>query len=255
MVLTLTIALAVSAAAGDSYDEEFWNDPVKQHNKWTYWDTDYLGPGGEEKKDHHNPMVWFATDGVANSGYVRTPLGEMDPAFVHNAAAYWPAYPGDDVVTGFPDIDLSFPGAAISVFIKGSDSLLGQVGSFSLAGGDVRFFVGYWLDHDPDTSDDDEQAFYCTEGTFAVGDDVWERSTVILGGDDDWLMIVKENSTKTPTQLYSNPQQWGFVIWPVTLGDSPSGLLGFDNFRVIPEPGTLGLLALGGWAVCRRKRR
>ena len=243
------VLLAATASSGDGYDEN-WNSG--SNNKWAYWDTDYGA-----YPNHHHPMDYFGVGGVGGSGYVSTPLENMEPAFVHDVAAYWPAYPGENFeFEPFPYIDLRIPGAAVSVYVKGGHNPV--VPPVNLAGGQVRFFIGYYDTKGNADPNDDEQAFFCTKGTFAVGDNLWAETTVFLGGDDDWLTIVREETLGTqtqPTHLYDGPQQWGFTIYPVPLGSFPhGGTLGFDDFQLIPEPATLSLLALGGLAVLRRRR-
>ena len=49
-----------------------------------------------------------------------------------------------------------------------------------------------------------------------------------------------------------DPNQWGFGIFGGT--SAPSGHLGFDNFRSIPEPATMALIGLGAVALLRRRR-
>ena len=248
-----TIGLIASIALAGSYDDETWDNIALEHNKWCYWDTDYgVYP------NHHHPMDYFSGGGVGGSGYVSTPLVEMEPAFVHDVAAYWPAYPGEDMeTTGFPYIDLTNPGAAVSVYVKGGHNPI--VPPVDLGGGQVRFFIGYYDTKDNEDPDDDEQAFFCTKGTYSVGDNLWLETTVLLGGNDDWLTIVKEEAPGTNTQpmdLYDGPQQWGFTIYPVDLGSFPSGgTLGFDEFHIVPEPGTMVLLCIGGFVTLIRRRR
>ena len=249
----LTIALAGGIGLGD-YTDELWDSPAAQHNLWAYWDLDYTGPGGEALNDHNKPMAYHADGGVGGlgSGCVSVPLGDLEPALMHDGAAYWPAYPGDDHVNGFPEIDLTVPNAAVQVSVRG----ISAGPSVGLGGGQVRFFIGYWDGHGTEETDDDEQAFYCTKGTYAVGSGGWVETTVALGDNNDWLTIVKDETTRNtlPEDLYNAPQQWGFVIWETQLSSTLSGELRFDEFHIVPEPTALLLLAGGGLALARRRR-
>jgi len=247
-VIAVTVICVVPSVALASYDQEYWDIPVLANNDWTYWDMDYDGASGHPT-DHNKPMNYFLSGGVggAGSGYVSGPLGEMEPAEIHNVATYWPAYPGEEFPDSpFPYVDLSIPNAAVSVYIKG---IHGLGSSIDLAGGEIRFFIGYYDPHGTPEEGDDEQAFYCTEGTFDFGDNVWDQTLVSLGGDLDWQTIVKEEEyprDTQPTDLYDGPQQWGFCIHGVPLNEIPGGgALGFDRFEVVPEPATLVLLAIG----------
>jgi hypothetical protein len=260
--IQIVCATAVVAALGSttsvalaSYDQEHWDIPALANNDWTYWDTDYNGLSGEPT-DHNKPMNYFAGGGVGGSGYVSGPLGEMEPALFHSVSTYWPAYPGELFPDSpFPYIDLSIPNAAVSVYIKGNHPFGSPI---DLAGGEIRFFIGYYDNKGTLTDTDDEQAFFCTAEAFDFGDNVWDQTVVALGGDLDWQIIVKDEDTgdTQPTDLYDGPQQWGFCIHGVPLNDSPGGgALGFDRFEVLPEPATLSFLALGGLALVRRRRR
>ncbi len=248
--IVLGVGLLLAAPALGAYDET-WDNPGLENNEWAYWDLQY-----GTVPHCHNPMNHFAGGGVNGSGQVQAPLAEMDPAEFHSYWAFWPAYPGENFATQpFPDIDLSIPGAAISVYVMGLHNPIDP--PVSLAGGQLRFFIGYWDGKDTEETDDDEQAFFCTDGTFDVGDNGWIETTVVLGDNDDWMTIVKEEDPPhdtQPTDLYVNPQQWGFTIFPVPPLSQPSGgSLCFDEFHLIPEPSVLALVVLG--ALTRRRRR
>jgi len=254
-VIALAVICAIAPGALASYDQEYWDVPALGNNDWTYWDVDYNGLSGEPT-DHNKPMNYSIGGGVGASGYVSAPLADMEPALVHSVSTYWPAYPGELFPDStFPYIDLNVPNAAISVWIKGGHGLGSAI---NLAGGEIRFFIGYYDGKGTPESDDDEQAFYCTAGTFDFGDNVWDQTIVSLGGDGDWLTIAKdEYSTDTkPTDLYDGPQQWGFCIHGVPLGQQPGGGgLGFDRFELVPEPGTMAILIVGAAVLNRRRKQ
>ena len=132
------VGLTASVAMATSYDDENWDNPSLEHNKWTYWDEDF-----GTAPHHHRPMDYSATGGVSSSGYVSAPLEELEPALIHDGAAYWPAYPGEDMeTTGFPYVNLNIPGAAVSVYVRGGHNPIGP--PVDLGGGQVRFFIGYY---------------------------------------------------------------------------------------------------------------
>jgi hypothetical protein len=253
-IAALVICAAVSSVSA-SYDQEYWDSVPAGNNDWTYWDEDYNGLS-LEPTDHNKPMNYFAGGGVGGSGYVSGPLGDMEPALVHSVSTYWPAYPGELFpASPFPYVDLSIANAAISVYIRGGHSPTSP--PVDLAGGEVRFFIGYYDGKGTATSDDDEQAFFCTKDSFDVGNNVWDQTIVTLGGDTNWDIIEQDEDgvLTQPTDLYDGPQQWGFCIHGVPLGDSPGGgTLGFDRFKVTPEPGALAILLIGSM-VLRRKRK
>jgi len=255
-VIVILFVCAVASSAPASYDQEYWDNVPAGNNDWTYWDEQYDGASGHPT-DHNKPMNYFAGGGVGGSGYVSGPLSEMEPAIIHSVSTYWPAYPGEEFPdSAFPYVDLSIAGAAVGVCVKGGHAP--HTPPVDLAGGEVRFFIGYYDNNGTPEIGDDEQAFFCTKDAFDVGDNVWDQTVVTLGGDADWDVIKKDDQAgldRSPTDLYDGPQQWGFCIYGVPLNESPGGgTLGFDRFEVTPEPGTLWLLVLGAAALSRRRR-
>lgn len=239
------------AGAAANYTDENWNHAGAGNNLWSLWDTSFNGGGSPN--DHNRPLAYLTSGGYANSGHVRSDLRLCTVAMEHQTArAYWPAYPGEDEVPHFPPIDLNVPNAAISIMIN-------DVGPTpaNLGGGAVHFFIGYYDGKGTEQTDDDEQAFFCTKGAFAIHPGSWQSSVVALGGDSDWYTIVIDEQpgpATTPTDLYTNPQQWGFVIYQTAVGAQPTGLLGWDEFHLIPEPLSITVLAVGGWALLRRRQ-
>lgn len=66
-------------------------------------------------------------------------------------------------------------------------------------------------------------------------------------------MTIADNQGKAASDLFVNPQQWGFAV--VRAAGQPTGDLGLDNFGVpVPAPLALltaGLLALAGLRTAR----
>jgi len=102
----------------------------------------------------------------------------------------------------------------------------------------------------PDPADD-TYVFFQHNATITVGDNVWARTEFDIGGDDNWSVILANpGNTTTPSDLYIDPQQWGFVLDHDFL---PEGVqLGFDQLEVVPEPSGLVLMSLAmlGLALC-----
>jgi len=83
-------------------------------------------------------------------------------------------------------------------------------------------------------------------------------------GDDDGMLAGRGLLEVTGGRLeddfgetYGDIFQMTFQIDPAALGDLSAGFTGFTNVTVspVPEPATLGLLAVGAVAVLRRRRR
>jgi hypothetical protein len=78
--------------------------------------------------------------------------------------------------------------------------------------------------------------------TIAVGRNAWETTDFAVGDDSGWSVIIESfGNLKTPSDLYLNPQQWGFVLDHESL---PEGIeLGFDQLETVPEPSGLALFS------------
>lgn len=255
----------VSAASAMPYKSEAWDCPTAQEHYWCYGDQTYDPfPPPEEYNYHNKPMKWSPSGGVANGGYVWTPLGELHS--VHDQRAYWPAFMLDQVTHhfGIPDreIDLTGQDAHIQLALKDR----GSTTPVNLHGAKVYFFIGHWWTNNPDSPADDTWAFfYNANGSFQVGRQNWTTSTVPVGrGTLDWGVISMSGPgteyaappVSQAHELFVSPQQWGTVIFdPISqLIPAPAGELGFDNWAIVPEPATLGLLSLGGLVLTRRRR-
>jgi len=265
-VCTVVVCVSlVSTASAMPYESEAWDCPTAQEHYWCYWDETY-DPYPSESNYHNRPMNWEATGGVRDTGYVWTPLQELES--YHDVRAYWPAYMFEQVTGkhGVPnrEIDLTIEDAHIQAALK-DDGGDGGVGSqVNLHGAEVYFFVGhYWVDL-ADPSGDQWAFFYNANGHFSFEAGRWTTSTIPVGeGTTDWGIVsmsgMGEGHPAPPVsqawELFNAPQQWGFVIFDptATVLPTPSGTLAFDNWAVVPEPATLGLLAMGGLAMLRRR--
>jgi len=257
--------LAVSFAKAGPYQQESWNDsaaPENGENYWAYWDENYSVPDEPpEANYHHHPMEWSATGGVDDSGYVWTPLAEMEPEH-DEVRAHWPAYLTDQTADHFEvphrEIDLSIDNAHISLAVKDR----GTAVPVDLEGGKLHFFIGHWwVNNEADPADDQWTFFYNANGDYGFNSTDWTVTTVPVGaGKDDWPVISQSgigNTNPLPPvseawELFVSPQQWGVVIYDPasTVLDQPSGELGFDNFSIIPEPSTMALIVMSIICLC-----
>ena len=81
--------------------------------------------------------------------------------------------------------------------------------------------------------------------TMLAGETYWARATEIAGGNVQWM---RENPQLLPTGLATHA---GYIF----NGNSSGARNRFEaNGTLVPEPGTLSLLALGGLALLRRRR-
>ena len=260
------VALAVTApvARADPYQREDWNNPAAPENGenyWAYWDENYSIPDEPpEANYHHHPMPWSPTGGVGDSGYVWTPLAEME-SHHDEVRAHWPAYLTDQIADHFEvahrEIDLSIDNAHISLAVKDRGTAITPV---NLEGGQIYFFIGqWWLNNEADPDDDQWIFFYNANANYDFNALNWTVTSVPVGtGTTDWPVIAQSgvgNSYPLPPvsnawELFVSPQQWGVVIYDpaATVLDQPSGELGFDNFAIIPEPYTIVLIGMA--AVC-----
>ncbi len=238
-IVLFNVLLTTSFA---DYAKELWDDPIKKNNNWSYYDSDAVAPFDVD-------MNWQSSGGVGGSGYVSAPLNALDSA--HDASAFWPAYLyrglGDD-----QEIDLSIDNAAVKIYARDDTGPLAPVGSMDLQGGSVHLFIGQWFKGvDPGPQDDTWSFFYNTTALNIIGD-VWTESTISVGDNSNWDIITRTNNSISPDDLFHHPEQWGFVVFPAA-GD-PSGVLGLDSFRVVPEPTTVMLLGFGILFLKRRSR-
>ncbi len=217
-------ALATWSGAQADYIQD-WN---AGGGGWQYWVED---PTGSVRSGRNKAVQWSANSGVNDSGHIRTPLDELLITF----GLHYPAYmaPPDPVDA----VDLRDQAIHISVNDFGSASILPSA--------PVHFFIGEW-----NTLND--HVFFVRDAPIAVGSNTWRRTTFEVGTDAQWSELVRVGSTKQPHDLYLNPQQWGFAL--VNLPQPPTGLIGFDALRVVPEPLMLHVLAVGGLMVLATRR-
>jgi hypothetical protein len=225
ILIGLVVAGLARIAAGAAVYEEEWNASGNGAHRWNYWTTGDVA------------MAWQATGGRADSGHVSAPLAACSN-WLNDSR--WPAYTFADR-DATQNIDL-VSGSALSVYARMADPA-------TLNGGSLHFFIGEWLSQS-------NYVFYQHNAVVTVATNDWSvRSSWTAGTDLDWTLVDRAGSTKNPTDLYANPQQYGFVIRGSA--GQPTGSLGLDSFAVIPEPATLALAAGGAmlFAVYRRRRR
>ncbi len=227
LLISLVALGAFPALVAGQYNEELWDDPIKTNNNWAYYDVDHTsGP--------HVDMIWHATGGVGNSGYVHAPLGGLDSA--HHEQAFWPAYLFRGLGSFGQEIDLSPPDTVIKIYAR---EMAVSVVPIDLKGGSLHFFIGQWITGPPD-----KWSFFYNRTPIGISDAGWTIENMIyVGGDDQWGEIANNDPSVSPSDLFYHPEQWGFVIFGAT--GTPAGELAIDSFRIAPHPDPVPLLS--GW--------
>ena len=244
ILAVVATGLCPMIAAGD-YDAEYWDVPGKANNNWSYYDTDVPSP-------HNVDMTWHASGGMGDTGYVSAPLALLDSA--HDPCAFWPAYLYRGLGVA-QEIDLSFPGAVIKVRARDMAPPT-QIQPMDLKGGSLVFFIGQWVDVGDDGNPaNDKWSFFHNLTPVTIAQGGWTvRSSLPVGGNADWAAIADNDPLVDPSDLFYHPQQWGFAIFPAA--STPTGTLGLDSLRIVPEPASFSLVALGAAVLLgRRKKR
>ncbi len=236
---TLLAASIPEGIVEGEYVEESWDDPGSMNHNWSYYDTDAPAP-------HDVAMNWEAAGGVGGGGYVWTSLNLLDTA--HDLQVYWPAYLYRTIADD-QEIDLTVPDAAVKVYARD----VGTGAQLDLKGGQLVFFIGQYVVNNPDDPNDDQQSFFynLTPLTIGVGD--WGvENTIPVGDDSNWGVIVNDDPSVSPSDLFYHPEQFGFAIYPAA--STPTGSLGIDSFRIVPEPGSAALILFGALMLGLRRR-
>lgn len=227
-IVLLLCGLTGVEAAVTNYVDNFNDTGAEEHN-WTYWGEP---TGGGPIQDYE--VVWMANGGESWSARVTIDMENLR----ESVSAYWPLYLNSPDVGGLrdPDQELDFNNHTVSAIFNSHNI------SDPFNGGSLYFFLGQYIDGG-------DSAWYYFDEAFVVNQaqDDWSQATSIDITDDesDWTLLGGSASVPV-TNLYNNPQQYGFVI--VGAGSQPTYNLSMDNFsaiQTIPEPGVFALLAAG----------
>ncbi|HOW97874.1 MAG TPA: PEP-CTERM sorting domain-containing protein [Kiritimatiellia bacterium] len=221
-------SLSAAEAAVTNYVETF-NDTGDQEHHWMYWGQP---TGGGEVADQS--VVWMANGGAGGTPRVTVDMENLD----YNANGYWLHYLNSPDVGGTrtTDQELNFNDHIVTAAFNSHNI------ADPFNGGSVFFFLGQYIDGG-------NSAWYYFNQAFTVNvtQDDWSQATSIgiTGAESEWTLL-SGNASISVTNLFNNPQQYGFVI--VGAGSQPTYNLSMDNFsaaQVIPEPGVLALLGAG----------
>lgn len=225
-VLFPIIALA-PALAPAAFSED-WNDPALEDNNWFWFQNGYTGEVFEG--DH---AMDYSPSGGVTGGYVATPLGSAtfwDTVNDHNELFF--AYSWDV----YNPIDLAAdPYLSVALRSFGAD----------LKGGAIYFWIGQFLSST-------DFAFFAFDTPLAI-DATWTLNQLPIT-TTGWstLGIGAASTVNAAAQIFTHPQQWGFVI--AGGSEKATGTVGIDNLNLeVPAPGTLALLAIGGLWLRRRR--
>ncbi len=242
LAFVFVTALPVSAR-GDVFAED-WDNSTNRNHDWQYWVVGANTGTRPGVLGQNKDMIWSATGGVSDSGYVKSPGMEWFELWDR----LWPAYmaPPDRV----DDVSLASQFVSVSVHDFGTVALLPTPIELPL-----HLFVGEWIENGAGL-EDDTYVFFQHNAAITVGNNKWAQTTFAVGDDSNWTEIISSpGNTKVPSDLYTNPQQWGFVLNTPSVPDSI--VLGFDRLRTVPEPSGFVLLALAmvasGWYGWRRR--
>ncbi len=207
------LSSSLATAQAEVFVED-WDDAAAQHHDWQYWVAG-SNTGTRPTVDGQNQdMNWSATGGVSDSGYVWSPGGE----WLETWGRLWPAYmaPPDPVAS----VNLANQTLSINVNDFGAVAALPTQITLPL-----HLFIGELIANGSGLADD-EYVFFQHSATITVGNDEWAHTSLAIGEDGNWSDIFRSTgNTKTPSDLYADPQQWGFVI---DLASVPSSIrLGF----------------------------
>ena len=218
---------------------EDWNDGTAQEHNWFYHEGN---PGGSPG----TPVQWQSTGGIADSGYIESPLDSLLPAASVSTSSYYAAYtlPSDwtFITSGQRDVsqDLDFNDVEYVEFTLNDLS-----SGMDLGGGSVHFYISEVV------SGSDMSWYYHTDPV-TINAGSWDQPTTItLDSLGDWVDFRSGGSTKTVADIYDNPE-YGLVV---VNSSGPSGTLGIDNFAAVPEPLSGSLMIAGGALIAFARRR
>ncbi|NLF31042.1 MAG: PEP-CTERM sorting domain-containing protein [Planctomycetes bacterium] len=168
---------------------------------------------------------------------------------------YYPAYAYGHVGAGQGAeptvINLAHDGQ-ISVWFRDDTPPSGTM-SFDLKGGRLHVFIGEWQDDDGPGGAPPVYTFYLSAQPLSLAVTTkWQQASIDVFQPSAWTLWVDEGLGKPLGLLMDTPQQWGFAL--VGASGVPTGLLGVDTFRAVPEPATAALLAAAALLARRRRR-
>lgn len=224
-MLCAVVVLTMGVGAARGYVEPWDDGGQANHN----WKTDY---------DQKGP--WFGmfheTTGGVSGGHVWTDLDDLmrDVFPAGPAVEYSPAWlqgPDSGQVVDFTDKTLR-----VATKLAAGSSLNGS----------LHFYLGTWSNGGH---------FFYHQQAIVPGAEAWETTVMAVGGagdDSAWADLRVEDESLQAYDLFDDYEEYGFILLEDT--GTPTGVLRFDDFEVVPEPATLAVLGMGGLVALRRRR-
>jgi len=216
---------------------DYFNDTIAEEHNWQYWGVP--DGGGAEG---NQALQWMANGGESGSARLTIDMQYL----TESVGAFWPYFLQSSAVGGTraEDQELNFSGHEVSAIFNSHNI------ANPLNGGALYFFVGQY-----EESGDSAWYYFQTPFTINPTEGDWSPSApiTITGESAQWTLLGGSESVPV-SALLNNPQQYGFVV--VGAGSQPTFNISMDNFSsalVVPEPGLLGLLALGAMLVALHK--
>lgn len=218
-------ALVLAPAAATAGYLEDWDTDPPGSNDWFYF-------SGSPGDDTH--MLWVGSGGNPG-GYVETPTEQTtDWGVTDTVRDHYVAYAYGDTSHSVGGVPVqSHP---INLLTNNRIGInIATATGVSLSGGSLYFWIGEYVGDAADPAADD-WSFFAFDQALGISVGSWGEEQVLhlVPNSAAWLTIA-DNQGKSPADLLSDPQQYGFAI----IGGSaaPSGSnLAFDNFSTAPAP-------------------